>query len=96
MDEPALTGPGHDRRREQETRKKRRDEEERRGRGRREVREDGGTDVAAGAISAEAAGTSLDSTEFYWLGAAQTDVQILEVDRGDRESRYSTLQYITL
>lgn len=70
MDEPASTGPGHDRRREQETRKKRRDEERREGRS--EVREDGGTDVAGGAISVEAAGTSLDSTEFYW-GWCSTD-----------------------
>lgn len=68
FDEPASTDPGHDRRRKQETRKKRRDEERREGR--REVREDGGTVMAAGAISAEAAGTSLESTELYWVGAA--------------------------
>lgn len=45
------------------------------------MREDGGTDMAAGAISAEAAGPSLDSTEFCWVGAAWKDVQILEVEK---------------
>lgn len=45
------------------------------------MREDGGTDMAAGAISADTAGPSLDSTELYWVGAAWKDVQILEVDR---------------
>lgn len=45
------------------------------------MREDGGTDMAAGAISADAAGPSLYSREFYWVGAAWNDVQILEVDR---------------
>lgn len=34
------------------------------------MREDGGTVMAAGAISAEAVGASLDSIELYWVGAA--------------------------
>lgn len=46
---------------------KKRRGEERRGGWRRKVREDGSPEVAAGAISAEAPGTSLDSTEFYWV-----------------------------
>lgn len=44
-------------------------EEERR-EGWSEVREVGDTDMAAGAISADAAGPSLDSTAFYSLCSA--------------------------
>lgn len=34
--------------------------------------------MAAGAISADAAGTSLDSAEFFWVCTAWKDVQILK------------------
>lgn len=55
----------------------------------REVREDGGTNMAAVAISADADGPSLDSIDFYWVGAVRSDVQILE---GDRDRRRVVIQ----
>lgn len=64
MDDSASTDAGHDKRRKQEARKSSRDEEKREGR--KDVRQDGGRDMAAGAISADTVRTSLDSTEFYW------------------------------
>ena len=70
--EPAWTDAGHDRSRRKEREKKRRDEE------RRVAGEDGGADMAAGAISADAAGPSLDSTGFYWVGSVWGHVQDLE------------------
>lgn len=66
-DDSASADTGHDSRRTQEARKTSRGEEKREGR--REVRRDGCSAMAAGAISAEAVRTSLDSTEFYWWGA---------------------------
>lgn len=51
------------------------------------MKEDGGTDMAAGAISADAAWPSLDSAEIYWVGAARSDVQNLEVGRERLETQ---------
>lgn len=59
------------------------------------MREDGSTGMAAGAISADAVGPSLDSTEFYWVGAARNDVQILQVDRKRVETEGESLFNLT-
>lgn len=48
------------------------------------MREAEGEGMTAGAISADAAGPSLDSTGFYWVTSVWSDVQNLEKDR-DRE-----------
>lgn len=50
---PALTDPGHDSNKKKERRRQRRKEEGEKWKGRSELREDGGLDMAAGAISAD-------------------------------------------
>lgn len=79
-DEPASTDPGQDRRSEQERRKKRSDEE-RRERW-RQVREDGGTDMAARAISSNAEGDFTGSTGS--TGSAQRGMTSWTWERAER------------
>lgn len=64
LEDSAPADAGHDRRRRQEARKTSSGEE--RSEGRREVRRDGCRDVTAGAISAQAVGSTLDANELYW------------------------------
>lgn len=71
MDDSAPADTGHDRRRTQEARKTSRGEEKIEGN--REVRRDGCRAMAAGAISAEAVGTSLDSTGALLGGARSVE-----------------------
>lgn len=52
--------------------------------------------MAAGAISAEADGTSLDSSQIYWVGGSErNDVQNSEADRRKEGERLSNLLHHT-